>query len=221
MGGSHLVVTPNVDQVIDLETSPMLRRAYGSASLRTIDGMPLVVLARALGAKRPQRHTGADLLFQSVAWAERNGWNIAITGGDPMATQQAVQRLRFLHPTVDVIGIEFPQISDVADPQSKVVLKDLKSIKPNIVFLCLGAPKQESWFLEWRDLLPDGVYIGAGAAVDFAAGHRMRAPKLIQKLGFEWAWRLIQEPRRLARRYLLKGPRFLKFIFMSIVRNNT
>jgi N-acetylglucosaminyldiphosphoundecaprenol N-acetyl-beta-D-mannosaminyltransferase len=96
------------------------------------------------------------------------------------------------------------------------VVEGIKNFAPDIVFLCLGAPKQESWFMEWRDLLPDGVYIGAGAAVDFAAGVSTRAPAQLQRLGMEWVWRLAQEPKRLAKRYLIKGPRFLVIAARSI-----
>jgi exopolysaccharide biosynthesis WecB/TagA/CpsF family protein len=217
-GGTHVVVTPNVDQVLDLAGSPALQQAYGDAALRIIDGMPLVVLARALGAKRPQRHTGADLLFEAVKWSESTGWKIAIAGGDSDATAQAVERLQLLYPNASVTGIGFPYVSDVADSRSREVVDKLNALGPDIVFLCLGSPKQEKWFLQWRSELQKGVYIGAGAAVDFAAGHRSRAPKVLQVLGFEWVWRLAQEPRRLGHRYLIKGPRFLFFILTSIVR---
>jgi glycosyltransferase involved in cell wall biosynthesis len=85
----------------------------------------------------------------------------------------------------------------------------LRSLRPDIVFLCLGFPLQEAWWAHWRDRLPAAVYVGAGAAVDFAAGVRSRAPRAVQRLGMEWCWRLAQEPRRLAHRYLVRGPRFL------------
>ncbi|MGO4473842.1 WecB/TagA/CpsF family glycosyltransferase [Arthrobacter sp. M-10] len=219
-GGTHLVVTPNVDQVIDLQNSEALRSAFAAASMRLIDGMPLIVLARLLGAKRPHRHTGADLLPMAVKWAHDRGWRIAITGGDTHVASKAAAALRESYAGADVVNIDFPYISDFADSRSLDVINKLKSFNPDIVFLCLGAPKQEGWFMHWRTQLPHGVYVGAGAAVDFAAGIRRRAPKFIQNVGLEWFWRLLQEPKRLAYRYLVKGPRFLKFMTMSLVRRN-
>ena len=98
------------------------------------------------------------------------------------------------------------------------MIAQLRDVAPDIVFVCLGAPKQELWYLQWRDQLPPAVYIGAGAAVDFAADRVRRAPKLVQRIGAEWVWRLAQEPRRLAGRYLGKGPAFLFVIGRSLAR---
>ncbi|MDN5573728.1 MAG: WecB/TagA/CpsF family glycosyltransferase, partial [Micrococcales bacterium] len=95
----------------------------------------------------------------------------------------------------------------------------LAQLDPSLVYLCLGSPKQEAWFEHWRRELPAAVYVGAGAAVDFAAGARRRAPRALQMIGGEWTWRLVQEPRRMAGRYLGRGPRFLGVIARSVLRD--
>ncbi|WP_061710769.1 WecB/TagA/CpsF family glycosyltransferase [Kocuria palustris] len=213
----ELVVTANVDQVLNLASSPGLRRSYEAAGLRLIDGMPLVLLARALGARQVHRHTGADLLPLMARQSATRGWRIVIAGGASDVASSAVRRLREQNPSAWIERVPFPHLSDVSDEASKSVVEDLQRRSPDVVFLCLGSPKQEEWFLHWRHELPSAVYIGAGAAVDFAAGAKSRAPRAIQNAGLEWVWRLSQEPSRLASRYLIKGPRFLGVIARSLV----
>jgi N-acetylglucosaminyldiphosphoundecaprenol N-acetyl-beta-D-mannosaminyltransferase len=216
---AELVVTPNVDQVIDLGMLPAFRSAFHSAALRLMDGAPLVVLARVLGARNVARQTGADLLPLVVKASEATRWRIAIVGGGTHVLRAAVARLRENYPTAFVKGVAFPFIDDVASVSSEEVLKALEEINPDIVFLCLGAPKQETWFAHWERRLPPAVFVGAGAAVDFAAGSKSRAPRLVQSIGAEWLWRVAQEPVRLGRRYFLKGPKFIAICMRSIYKS--
>ncbi len=217
-GRPELVVTANVDQVLNLASSPGLRRAYEAARLRLIDGMPLVLLARTLGARRVHRHTGADLLPLSARRSATRGWRVVIAGGSSEIAADAVRRLRAQHPSAQIEHVPFPYLDQVSDGASEGVVRHLELLDPDVVFLCLGSPKQEEWFLHWRERLPGAVYIGAGAAVDFAAGARSRAPRIVQQAGFEWVWRLSQEPTRLGARYLVKGPRFIGVIVRSLTR---
>lgn len=112
---------------------------------------------------------------------------------------------------------ESDRLSDVDDPASLEVVEALASLEPDLVFVCLGSPKQDVWVSRWRAKLPPAVYIGAGAAVDFVAGTKRRAPRALQRLGLEWAFRLAQEPRRLARRYLVRGPAFAMVAVRSLI----
>ena len=216
-GGRHLVMTPNVDQVLALRTDPRTAAAHRAASLRIADGAPLVGLARLLGDQRIQRLTGADLLGDVVARAARNGWRVAIVGGAEGVSDDAAARLRASSPGVRLVTVPFPFVRSVDDAGCRAVADGLRVERPDVVFVCLGSPKQEAWFLEWRDRLPPGVYVGAGAAVEFAAGTRARAPRLVQRLGGEWLWRLAQEPRRLAHRYLVRGPAFVGVVLGSLL----
>jgi exopolysaccharide biosynthesis WecB/TagA/CpsF family protein len=215
-GHVSLVMTPNVDQTLDLTSSVSLRDAFNNADLRTMDGMPLVLLARLLGAKHAQRNTGADLLPILVSQSAARGWRIVVTGSSDVASTSAIHRLQEQFPGAMISAVGFPRIADVSDPASQSVITQLERIKPDFVFVCLGAPKQEAWIRRWRDELPAAVYIGAGAAVDFAAGEVTRAPRAVQAMSMEWAWRLAREPRRLFHRYLVKGPRFLDVVISSL-----
>lgn len=208
-GAVELVITPNVDQVLDLETDADWRDVFASASVRVVDGTPLLWLFKALGARDVAKHSGADLLPDVAALADNRGWTVAITGGADDVLAAGVERLSSLHPNATFVGVPFPRISHVADEASTAVVDTLKSARPDIVFVCLGAPKQEKWVHHWASALPAAVYIGAGAAIDFAAGAKTRAPRVAQRAGVEWLWRVAQEPRRLAKRYFGKGPRFI------------
>jgi N-acetylglucosaminyldiphosphoundecaprenol N-acetyl-beta-D-mannosaminyltransferase len=204
-GKPCLIVTANVDQAIDLTKSHDLWRAYREASLRTLDGMPLVWMAKLLGASGVTRQTGADMLTKCVAASHTRGWRVVILGGADEANEGAAQNLLAAHPTANLVGLKLPYSTEFDLVELKPSLTLLSELRPDLVFVCLGSPKQEQFFLTLRNVLPPAIYIGAGAAVDFASGHKSRAPRWVQSLGMEWTWRLIQEPRRLAYRYLVKG----------------
>lgn len=216
-GEVHAVITPNVDQTLNLLSDTALRRAYDEASVRITDGFPLVKLGHALGARRLERLTGADLLPQAAAQAPARGWRIVVTGGADQVAAEAARHLREQFGA-DVVAVPFPHIRTVEDPASLAVVDALVAAEPHLVFVCLGSPKQDTWVSHWRGKLPPAVYIGAGAAVDFVAGTKRRAPATVQRLGGEWVYRLAQEPRRLARRYLVRGPRFLAIALRSLVQ---
>lgn len=207
---AHLVVTPNVDQLLLAEKSPQIRALFAEASLLLTDGAPLAGLSRLLGAPSPPRHTGADLL-PAVADHSRSAHKVlAITGGRADVTAAAAASLRERFPGAEVVAVPFPDAGD-SDPRAqRRVIDDLWRVRPHYVFVCLGFPKQENWVIEHLSDLPPAVYVGAGAAVDFAAGTIKRAPALVRRWGLEWLWRLGSEPRRLAHRYLVRGPGFLR-----------
>lgn len=214
---SSLVVTSNVDQLVNLQSSSDLRAAYRDADLRLLDGMPLVYLSRVLGCRSVARHTGADLLPLCASVSAERGWRIVILGGAPEVSSRAAENLRIAYPKADMKSVELPHFKDVKDPNLAPIVDRLLALEPDVVFICLGSPKQEQWYLHWVDRLPSAIFIGAGAAVDFAAGSKSRAPRFLQRLGFEWIWRLCQEPSRLAHRYLVKGREFIPIVIRSLV----
>ncbi|TQJ59912.1 N-acetylglucosaminyldiphosphoundecaprenol N-acetyl-beta-D-mannosaminyltransferase [Arthrobacter sp. SLBN-83] len=213
-----LVVTVNVDQLVDLGRSEGLFAAYEAASLRTLDGMPLVWMAKWAGAPTVHRQTGADLLTKCVSASRERGWKIVILGGGDKANDLAVRNLVRQHQEADLLGMKLPYSNGLDGLEEELSL--LSDFSPDIVFVCLGSPKQEKLFMEYQALLPPAVYIGAGAAVDFASGLKVRAPVTLQKMGLEWVWRLLQEPRRLAYRYLVKGSAIGRIGYNTIRKRN-
>jgi len=212
-----LVSVLNVDQVLTLGELHDYRRAFSSSGLVTIDGAPVAALGRLIGHRQSRRYPGPMLVDEACILAAEHGWRVAILGGRNEVATQAAFQLRCRYPNLDVRTVPFPFISSLDDPRIYAVLSNLESSHPQIVLTCLGAPKQELWFHEWRDHLPPAVYLGVGAAVDFLAGTVKRAPVFVQRYGLEWLWRLCQEPRRLAHRYLIRGPRFLLVVQRSLL----
>jgi N-acetylglucosaminyldiphosphoundecaprenol N-acetyl-beta-D-mannosaminyltransferase len=217
-GGRHLVLTLNVDQLLRWEKDSRFRAAYEESSIRTIDGMPVLGLSRLLGSRHARRITGADLLPAVVQAAARDKTLVAITGGSQEDLESAGTNLRHRYPGANVEVIPFPKWSVQGGPNqsTSAVIECLNELRPDVTFICLGSPKQELWYMQVKEYLPDGVYVGAGAAVDFAAGRIPRAPQIVQAAGAEWLWRLSLQPRRLWRRYLVRGPLFIAIAFRSI-----
>lgn len=215
----NLVVTANVDHIIDLYDGTPLREAYDAAALRVIDGVPVAKLMNALGDKSVRRVTGADMIDDLTAHAKHRNFRVAITGGKTSVCDQAAQNLRAKYAYDEIYSIPMPMLSSATDPNGAVVVEALEKVRPDIVFLCLGAPKQELYFLNWSKILPPAVYIGAGAAVDFAAGNVKRAPLWMQRFGLEWVHRMTNDFKRLAPRYLVKGPRFALIAFDALMSN--
>jgi N-acetylglucosaminyldiphosphoundecaprenol N-acetyl-beta-D-mannosaminyltransferase len=215
-GSPAFVLTLNVDQLVSTCADPSLRPLVSGSDLVTIDGAPIVAMSRALGGPAACRNTGADMLPLVAGHAVDKGWRVVVCGGRPGAADAAASNLRDRFPGADVRPLSMPDLDDAADPRGATVVDELRRLRPDVVFLCLGFPLQEKWFAHWRPRLPGAVYVGAGAAVDFAAGRVRRAPRWVQRIGAEWCWRLAQEPRRLARRYLVRGPLFLGIAARSI-----
>ncbi|WP_232719514.1 WecB/TagA/CpsF family glycosyltransferase [Gordonia metallireducens] len=205
---TRLVVTPNVDHLIRLETSEESRKGYAQADLALLDGVPVAKLASFLGTRPVARNTGADLLFDVCRKAAVIGWRVVITGGETSVAVQAATNLQEM-TGADVVAVPFPFVDGVEDPACNEVVERLVELEPDVVFLGLGSPKQECWYAHWKESLPPAVYVGSGAAADFAALKVRRAPEIMQRLALEWVWRLASEPKRLWRRYLLDGPKFL------------
>lgn len=214
-----LIMTPNVNQILDVADNQELRNVFQNCALRIVDGVPLVWLARALGLKNIHRNTGADLLPYCADKGRALGWRIAIAGGLPEHTKMAADTIRTQYPGAEVSAISVPELSSFSQGATDVV-QSLTMYRPQLVFMCLGSPQQELWFSHWREDLPAAVYVGAGAAVDFAAGVKKRAPLRLQSAGLEWLWRLSQEPRRLFRRYMVRGPSFIPLAFKSIFEHH-
>lgn len=211
-----LVLTTNVDQTVRYLSDEIARRAFRRADLVTLDGAPVVALARLLGIRSAQRNTGADLLVRQSELSATTGHSIAIVGGADTVGTTAQRALRDRFPGARVTHVPLASLANATDEASAPAVSALNALAPNVVFVCLGFPKQEEWFMHWERSLPAAVYVGAGAAVDFAAGARKRAPRTAQRLGLEWVWRVAQEPGRLAKRYLIDSGPFFTLAFRSL-----
>lgn len=208
---SAMVVTPNVDHVVRLRSDTEFRAAYDGAYLRFADGGPIVALSRLAGAPLPQRVAGADLLPLIACEAAARGMRVMVVGGERGVAEAASSALKARWPTLDVAEPIYPERGFELNPsESREIAHRIRVVAPDIVFLGVGAPKQEKWAARWGREMGPCTVVCIGGALDFVAGSKVRAPRWVQKVGLEWLYRLAQEPRRLARRYLVDDLLFFK-----------
>ncbi|MER6576280.1 WecB/TagA/CpsF family glycosyltransferase [Nonomuraea sp. NPDC001023] len=203
-GRGGRIVTPNVDICRAVARDPALQELVGSAEIVVADGMPLVWAARLLGTPLPERVTGADLIWSLSEVAAARNWPVYLLGGPPGVAELAADELRSCRPGLKVAGVHAPpyRFDDTAEGRERV-RRRVVAARPRLVFVGLGFPRQDLLIAELREELPQAWFVGCGAAIAFAAGTVRRAPRWMRRAGLEWAFRLMSEPGRLARRYLV------------------
>lgn len=212
-GQGSWVITPNLDILRQYHAKPAVRSLFEGASAADIflaDGMPVIWASRMarIGRARkglPERVPGSGLVYSLAREAAQRGWRLYLLGGSPGAADAAAAKLTRRFPTLQIAGTDCPPLGFEKNPeQMAAVEQKLAAAKPDIVYVALGFPKQEFVIQRLRPLLPRAAFLGVGISLSFIAGQVKRAPRWIQSIGLEWLHRLIQEPSRLARRYLLE-----------------
>jgi N-acetylglucosaminyldiphosphoundecaprenol N-acetyl-beta-D-mannosaminyltransferase len=203
------IVTPNVDHVCVAAENPDFQRAHRNAFLSLADGTPLMWLASACGKKLPQKLSGSDLIEPVCAAAAKYGLSVALFGALPAASEKAQAELLRQNPTLRIVARETPRYSPAPRESSQEIellaaLERIKRAEPDILFVAMGTPNQELFLYEYETYFKSTLMCGIGAGLDFLAGEKVRAPELLQRLGLEWVVRLIQEPGRMWRRYLVR-----------------
>jgi N-acetylglucosaminyldiphosphoundecaprenol N-acetyl-beta-D-mannosaminyltransferase len=207
------VVTMNAQFIEIAHQQTRFAEVLRRADLSVADGLSLVWASRWLGQFVPERVAGADLMVRLCEAAAASGKSVYFLGGSPGAASRTAELLQKDLPQLVVAGVDCPPkgFLDDAEECSRVA-KRIEAAKPDLLFVGLGAPKQEYW-IERYAYLPAKVMMGIGGSFEFVAGFRKRAPVMIQKIGFEWLWRLCMEPRRLWKRYLVGNTIFLFVVF--------
>jgi N-acetylglucosaminyldiphosphoundecaprenol N-acetyl-beta-D-mannosaminyltransferase len=213
-GSGGYVTTPNVDHVVRARRDPEYRRIVMDARLRAPDGMGIVYGSRLAG--RPLRETVTGrLLPEAVARsAGRDGPAIGLLGGQPGAASRAAARLEAAGGRV-VEALEPSMAFQPGTEEDHRAVEALRRSRARVVFIGLGSPKQERWMAAHAADLPQTVLIGIGQGIDVLGGVVSAAPRWMTRLGLEWAFRLVNDPRRLARRYLWDDPRFFWWMLRS------
>lgn len=210
------IVTPNVDICRAVRRDPRLLGLVESAEIVVADGMPLVWASRLAGTPLPERVTGADLIWSLSELAASRGWPIYLLGGPQGVAARAAGQLVERHPGLVVCGVDAPPYGfDACDGGREKVRRKVVGAGPRLVFVGLGFPRQDRLIAELRRELPDAWFVGCGAAIAFAAGTVRRAPVWMRRAGLEWAFRLVSEPGRLARRYLVHDLPFATALLTS------
>ncbi len=205
-----LIMGPNAQLVVLAQRNARFAKALRSADLNVPDGISIVLASRLLGSPISGRVTGGDLMERLCAEAALHGLSIFLLGGLPTAARLAARRLERKYPKLKVAGTYCPPLGFEHDPEENARIRRLiTEARPSLLFVAFGAPKQEIWIHENCPALPIGAAMSVGAAFDTQAGLRRRAPGWTHKIGMEWLYRLLREPRRLWRRYLFGNAYFI------------
>jgi N-acetylglucosaminyldiphosphoundecaprenol N-acetyl-beta-D-mannosaminyltransferase len=205
-GRGGVVVTPNLDHLRRCHQDADFARLVARADLVVADGMPLIWASRLQCTPLPGRVAGSDLLSSLSASAARTGKTLFLLGGDPGTADAVAEILRQRYAGLKIVGTCCPKKGFEKDAdQMRELTTAVISSKPDIVFVALGSPKQERLIERLRDRLPGTWWLGVGISFSFLSGNVKRAPHWMRVLGMEWVHRLVQEPVRLFKRYLLQG----------------
>jgi exopolysaccharide biosynthesis WecB/TagA/CpsF family protein len=205
-GRGGVVVTPNLDHLRRCHKDAEFAQLISQADLVVADGMPLIWASKLQGTPLPGRVAGSDLISSLSASAANSGKPIFLLGGDPGTAELAAGVLKERYPNLQIAGTYCPPIGFEKDADKMRELTGmLVSAKPDIIFVALGSPKQERLIERLRDRLPGTWWLGVGISFSFLCGEVKRAPRWMRGLGLEWVHRLMQEPGRLFKRYVVHG----------------
>ncbi|MGQ9512170.1 WecB/TagA/CpsF family glycosyltransferase [Thermodesulfitimonas sp.] len=208
--GTHQVVTLNPEYLYRAQKEPDLLAIAREACLVTADGVGILWAASVYGYSLPERVTGIDLLVALCDRAAAEGWRVFFLGGQPGVAAAAAGRLREQYPGLVVAGEHHGYF---AASEEAMVLEKIKAATPQLLFVGLGAPKQERWIYKYRQELKNVVAMGVGGSFDVLSGRTKRAPAWMRRWGLEWLGRLFYEPRRWRRMLVL--PRFALLVLRA------
>ena len=196
------VVTPNPEIVMACRERLETMQAVNAADLVLPDGIGVIYGARILGTPLKTKLPGIDFIQALMADMAKEGKSVFLLGAKPGVAEAAAEKLKAQYPGLAVVGTQDGYFKDDAP-----VVEAVNAARPDLLLVCLGAPKQELWMQRNQSLLNVGLMAGLGGSLDVFAGNVRRAPKAFQRLGLEWLYRLMKEPKRIGR--MMKLPKFL------------
>jgi N-acetylglucosaminyldiphosphoundecaprenol N-acetyl-beta-D-mannosaminyltransferase len=207
-GERNYVCTLDVHALMESHSTPDVRKIYQSAAMVTPDGMPLVWLLHRIGYRAADRICGPDLMPAVFRHSQGRGYRHFLYGSSETTLSLLQEKLGHNFPGARIVGRYSPPYRALTREEEREVDRAVNAADPDIVWVGLGAPKQDRWMAAHRPALKAPVLIGVGAAFDMLAGRVTRAPRFLQRTGCEWMFRIAQEPRRLSRRYLESNSKF-------------
>lgn len=210
----HYVCVTGVHGVMEAQADSHFRSILNGAALCTPDGMPMVWAGRLRGHAEMGRVYGPDLMLAVCEWGEKTGLRHFFLGGATGVALELAENLKKKFPKMVVVGTYTPPFRPLVEEEQATLQDLVSSARPDIIWVGLSTPKQERFMAEYLHRLETTLMVGVGAAFDFHSGRVRQAPRWMQRSGLEWFFRLIQEPRRLASRYLRNNPRFV-WLFLT------
>lgn len=208
----HMAV--NAAKIVSSRRHRQLQDLINRSDIVTADGQAVVWASRLLGDPLPTRVTGIDLMQKLLALAERSGYRVFLLGARREVLELAVMRLRARHPRLILAGRRDGYFSRDEEPE---VASQIRAARPDLLFVGMPTPDKEYFLSRWGDQLGVPFSMGVGGAIDVIAGETRRAPRPVQRLGLEWAFRVAQEPRRLWRRYLVTNSTFVWLTVVGVI----
>jgi len=210
------VCVVSVHGLVTAQRNPEIRKALNRSGMATEDGMPLVWWSRLAGFSQARRVCGSDLLEEVCAYGVPRGYRHYFYGASPHVLELLTDRLQQRHPGLIVAGSRSPPFRPLTPAEDADDIAAINEARPDFVWVGLGMPKQEQWMVDHLGKVEATALIGVGAAFDFHAGTKPRAPVWMQRSGLEWLFRLMSEPRRLAHRYLIENAKFIGLALQQV-----
>jgi N-acetylglucosaminyldiphosphoundecaprenol N-acetyl-beta-D-mannosaminyltransferase len=214
---SRYVCICNVHVTVTARQDPEFCRVVNEADMATPDGMPLVWVLRWMGFQRQERINGPDLMWRLCGRAAEKGLSIFLYGSTEETLARLTHNLKTAFPQLVIAGVYSPPFRLLSDEEDREMTELINGSGAHIVFVGLGCPKQELWMAAHRGKVRS-VMIGVGAAFDYHAGTVRRAPLWMQRSGLEWLFRLMSEPKRLWKRYLVMNSLFLIYFGLGVFK---
>lgn len=214
-GEPHYVCVSGMHGIMECQRDERLREIHNAAGLVTPDGMSLVWLCKLRGYRQVERVYGPDLMLALCARSAARGYRHFFYGASHSVLEALTDRLSARFAGLDVAGTFAPPFRPLTPQEDEEAMRRINEARPDVVWVGLSTPKQERWMADHIARLAAPVLIGVGAAFDFHAGVKRQAPRWMQRSGLEWFFRLISEPRRLWRRYLVNIPLFAWYLVLE------
>lgn len=208
------VITPNVDQIVRMEWDEYFRKICQECELLLVDGHPLLWTARLYKQPFKEKICGSDLVPELCDMAAKKGYSVFLLGAAPGVAMKAANNLLKVNPKLKVAGVYSPPLGFEKDEKEiENINKILYESKADMLFVGMGVPKQDIFIYENMHKYQIPMSFSIGGTIDFIAGEQKRAPKWIRKIGFEWLYRLLKDPKRMFKRYIIDDRKFLRLIW--------
>ena len=215
---NYICVT-GVHGVMESQRDTELMDIHNRAGMVTPDGMPLVWLSRLKGHNHVRRVYGPDFMLEVCAVSPEKGYRHFLYGGADGVADKLANKLLERFPGIEIVGTYCPPFRPLTEEEDQEVIRQIDESRADIVWVGLSTPKQERWMDQHVGRISAPVLAGVGAAFDFNAGLKKQAPKWMQVSGLEWFFRMVTEPKRLAKRYLKNNPLFVYELLRASLRS--
>lgn len=215
------LITANLHYVMLHQKVAAMQGITDNAAMILADGQPIVCRSRIGTPNLPERVAGSEMIFQLAARAAEENWGIYFLGGEPGVAQMCAEKLASQYPGLRVAGVESPPFRELSELEQAEQDRRILDAKADILLVAFGQPKGEQWIAKHHRRLGVPVSIQLGASFDFVAGTAKRAPRILQRIGMEWAYRMFSEPQRLLPRYAANAVFLFKTLCLEMLGKRT